>query len=485
MASTKPWTPAPGRHQINIGSSLGRALKARKGNPPPQKRSNLPERDFYALRYNFKPSSIDSTKSGNMEVKRNKDGNSSIIVEHPAQPSGFHVYRGREDPAKEWACVLIFDEETGSYTLEKIESFVALEHIERRADSLTAASQPTTSSNKERSPSQVIEDQEAEREIESILEELVDSSRQTKAEPDSEEDIPIKHTLPPRPPSHPARPTKSATSKAKARPAPSEPPIRSSAAPPAPNKPKKASKRPTPEFSDLDEELLDYTRPSPSKRTRLSPPPPQPPQPAPISKPPPQPKRTPPRKQPSPPPPKPRAALELPGSSSSFIPPPVPSSSSTSRQPPTAAMPPAPPVPAVVEPPTQESDSEVSEWDEVDAAPDGVSPMITMIEETGEESENVNVNENENDGGEEIDVDAFEELIIEHLGEDGNGHGEEDDERFNIFPDSPEPQPEELPISPLPRSGGGPISLNAFAGGIGDHDDEDEYSSSEESDDDE
>jgi hypothetical protein len=43
------WMPASGRHSVDIGSSLGRALKARKG-APPAKRANLPDRDFYSFR---------------------------------------------------------------------------------------------------------------------------------------------------------------------------------------------------------------------------------------------------------------------------------------------------------------------------------------------------------------------------------------------------------------------------------------------------
>ena len=43
------WMPASGRHQIAVGSSLGRALKARKG-APPTKKANLPDRDFYSFR---------------------------------------------------------------------------------------------------------------------------------------------------------------------------------------------------------------------------------------------------------------------------------------------------------------------------------------------------------------------------------------------------------------------------------------------------
>jgi neural Wiskott-Aldrich syndrome protein len=50
MATTdNSWMPAGGRHPVGVGSSLGRALKARKG-APPTKKANLPDRDFYSFR---------------------------------------------------------------------------------------------------------------------------------------------------------------------------------------------------------------------------------------------------------------------------------------------------------------------------------------------------------------------------------------------------------------------------------------------------
>ncbi|THV00565.1 hypothetical protein K435DRAFT_776490 [Dendrothele bispora CBS 962.96] len=101
MASTSSsWAPSPGRHKVNVGSSLSRALKARKGSAPPPKRNNLPDRDFYSVRCTtlflwlgalglrwsldaFKPSSIDSTKPGSLDVRRGNDGGSAVTVEHP------------------------------------------------------------------------------------------------------------------------------------------------------------------------------------------------------------------------------------------------------------------------------------------------------------------------------------------------------------------------------------------------------------------
>src|ERR1700722_7496205 len=46
------WMPAQGRHRVNIGSSLKRALKARKGIAA-TRRSNLPDRDFYSFRCRY------------------------------------------------------------------------------------------------------------------------------------------------------------------------------------------------------------------------------------------------------------------------------------------------------------------------------------------------------------------------------------------------------------------------------------------------
>jgi hypothetical protein len=99
-ASTS-WMPA-GRHDVRVGSSLSKALKARKGQPPTQRSKALPERDFYALRCarrslsllpfvrplahcladNHKPASIDSTKPGTLEVNPGREV-TTVRVERP------------------------------------------------------------------------------------------------------------------------------------------------------------------------------------------------------------------------------------------------------------------------------------------------------------------------------------------------------------------------------------------------------------------
>ncbi|KAL4075662.1 RNA polymerase II transcription elongation factor-domain-containing protein [Scleroderma yunnanense] len=116
------WMPTGGRHRVSIGTSLARALRARKGATQP-KRTNLPDRNFYSFRYNFKPESIDPDRPGSVEVKRGKES-TTVTLERPStQPGENHLFKGLDQPVKEYDCVLIYDEELGTFTLEKIDGF--------------------------------------------------------------------------------------------------------------------------------------------------------------------------------------------------------------------------------------------------------------------------------------------------------------------------------------------------------------------------
>jgi hypothetical protein len=70
MASSSSWMPFHGVHQVNIGTSLRRSLKARKNNGEPsaaaaatQRSKRLPDRDFYAFRCQYKVSKFTSNLS--------------------------------------------------------------------------------------------------------------------------------------------------------------------------------------------------------------------------------------------------------------------------------------------------------------------------------------------------------------------------------------------------------------------------------------
>ena len=49
-ASTR-WNPPPGRHSVYVGGSLGRALRARKGQPPMNKKT--PVTDYYLFKCEY------------------------------------------------------------------------------------------------------------------------------------------------------------------------------------------------------------------------------------------------------------------------------------------------------------------------------------------------------------------------------------------------------------------------------------------------
>ncbi|KIY45144.1 hypothetical protein FISHEDRAFT_61320 [Fistulina hepatica ATCC 64428] len=138
-AESISWLPVQGLHQVNIGSSLTRALKARNGMPAAK--SKFPERDFYSFRYNFKPPSVDATKPGNLSITRSGD-TSQATVTQPSQTGDTHMFIGSASPAKEVDCILIYDEETQTFMLEKLDSYMSLKYekkISAQADDVLPA----------------------------------------------------------------------------------------------------------------------------------------------------------------------------------------------------------------------------------------------------------------------------------------------------------------------------------------------------------
>ncbi|KAJ7762759.1 RNA polymerase II transcription elongation factor-domain-containing protein [Mycena maculata] len=403
-SSSNSWIPH-GRHEVQIGPSLNRALKARKGGPPPPaKRTGPPEKDFYSFRYNFKPPSVDTTKPGTIEVSRGKDA-TTVSVEHPsAQPGESHIYNGNETTAKELDCVLIYDEETGSYKLEKLESYIVLAYERKKTTSLPPSAAP--------SPAKVdngIEDQlqyslqDADGESEGEM----PNNFAVPQEEEEEEDGEFEEVLPSPPPPPPAKPAK-APPPPKQRP---EPVVAPRPTKPAPQRrtTKKAPPSP-PVRADVgaDAEVLDFGRP-PVKRARRS--------------------RSP-------------VAFSLPGSSTStWVPPPAPA-----PQQPKAPSPPASPI-AVA------SDSDSDDWDEVSPV-----PIAPAAEEAPQE----------------IDLNDFElTLEAEMEAEMEDDQDEEGSEQEDFLVDAI-PQAPDSAVPP-PRL----LSMGQLAGYS-----DDEYSSSEDSDDD-
>lgn len=215
MASTAvQWVPAPGRHKVAVGTSLGRALKARKGVAPP-KRSNLPDRDFYSFRYNFTPESIDPDRPGSVEVKRGKES-TSITLERPSTQGESHVFKGIEHSVKDYDCVLIYDEELGTFTLEKIDGFMTFSY-DRKVQGSGPSTRNVTSPQV--STSQTKDEADLNKELEELLgtddaegepddefEEVIGTVNMRKEEEEEDDDL-LETLVKPSPPVRPPEPS--------------------------------------------------------------------------------------------------------------------------------------------------------------------------------------------------------------------------------------------------------------------------------------
>ncbi|KAF8883443.1 hypothetical protein BD779DRAFT_1802002 [Infundibulicybe gibba] len=381
-----------------------------------------------------RPSTIDLTKSGSIEVKRGSEFN-NVTVEHPTtQPGEGVAFIGPEHSAKEWECVLIYDEETGTFTLEKLDSHLSLTFDRRTTVPIRTAASPSVAtpiSPKEPDITQELEEEierglaepDADGDLDDEFEQLLPKSltqRSQELEEGEEEEIfippapaPAPAPAPPAPKSKPARPVKTLPKR------PVEPPVTAPKpkppAPepkPAPPRAKKAKREPEPPLLNPDVEVLQFGKPT--EPARQSPP---------------------------------REGLALPGMSATFAPPPP------VTLPPSSLKTDPPYTPAVPSPVLVDESEEEEEWDEVE--PHGETSMAVDDDIFGGDPEE----------GEEIDMNDFARELNEQM--------EESDEDFLAAAVSPEPE--------APRPTGQPISLKQFAGGDLS---EDEYSSSEESDED-
>ncbi|EJD54008.1 hypothetical protein AURDEDRAFT_180369 [Auricularia subglabra TFB-10046 SS5] len=141
-AAESSWMPAlVGPQRVEIGSSLRRALKARSGTAQDgaldQRSKRLPDNDYYSFRYRFRPATVDPHKTGTLE---HRDGDPQYRLLRPSEKGDNVVFTGAERPAKDWDCVLIYDEVTGALSLEKIDSHFDWAH----QGSAPSASAPST-----------------------------------------------------------------------------------------------------------------------------------------------------------------------------------------------------------------------------------------------------------------------------------------------------------------------------------------------------
>lgn len=106
-------TDLSGVHALTLGSSFSRPAQSSP---------------FVSLRYNFQPGTLDnsvpSTLSGG---SADRHGEYTLTVPSKDTRQG-HVFKGSQVQQKEVDCLLIWDEESSSYKLEKLGSILRLEH---------------------------------------------------------------------------------------------------------------------------------------------------------------------------------------------------------------------------------------------------------------------------------------------------------------------------------------------------------------------
>lgn len=217
-----------------------------------------------------------------MEVKRGKDS-TSVTLERPStQPGENHLFKGGEQPVKEYDCVLIYDEELGTFTLEKVECFMGFTYDKKVSSSSSsfARKSPSATTPPEAQPKDTRDlekelehdllglsdaDGEAVDDFDDILAKVTGQKEEEEEEEGEEIEIPPRKAPSPPPPPpkpkvsrHVAPPPKKHESEPKPKPKPKEVPKT------------KREINPYKEDSDL-EEVLDFGRPArPSKRPKPS-----------------------------------------------------------------------------------------------------------------------------------------------------------------------------------------------------------------------
>ncbi|KAI5122189.1 hypothetical protein M0805_007086 [Coniferiporia weirii] len=493
LTDASSWTPPQGRHQVNVGKSMTRFLKQRKGIPQTKQNKAMPSSSYYHFKYKFMPESVDTTKPGIVELSNGTDATNVRVERASLQSNEVHVFRGKEEPAKEVECVLIYDEESGMFTLEKLDSSLALNHEGRSQPKARAPSaSPLPTPSPAPSALKIDDDLTAElfRELESTL---VDDD----AEGEVEEPTPSAGPSRPQASSNrrpePTRPPPIDNTNGKPKPKLRAPPlgtapIKAKPAVPSPPvyaqlPPKPITNPPIPSVSsnpgtkslgknkapgvrtiDVEEEVMEFGRPArPTKRARMSPPSTAPPMSGPTS-------------------------LSLPGTSSAntFS---LPSSDGLALPTSGGGVALAPPLPGPSAVPEDDDDDDEDEWDEVagvgisNSVPRSTGASLEEVSTFGDgfadaEAEEIN-----------IDVDQFAaemdmELLdgLEEEDPDGEGEIEGEVDGDDIFGDAADAAASDEPERPS-----GPMSLNQFAGGgvVGmDEADDDYSSSSDDSDDD-
>ncbi|KAG8932241.1 hypothetical protein FRC01_014882 [Tulasnella sp. 417] len=142
MASARVWQPPAGTHNVIIGPTMQAALDSLDG---PASAPSLTE--YYSVNYDYRPPSLDVRAAGKILATNEpqSDGLPSFKMQYGSAEAGdLHAFAGSQSQAKEFECVLIYDEATGEFTFERLDSVITLEY--ERASSSHATNRPLDNS---------------------------------------------------------------------------------------------------------------------------------------------------------------------------------------------------------------------------------------------------------------------------------------------------------------------------------------------------
>ncbi|BFZ55018.1 hypothetical protein PYCC9005_002056 [Savitreella phatthalungensis] len=131
LASRSANKPSAGSNNLRKGTSNAST------STPSSSHSNLNSTSsslLHGIKYNFQPGTLDLTKPGLLKSSSSgTSGEETLTLTLHGQSGEQHVYRGTRQPMKDVDCVLVYDEATQSYTLERLGTMARLDHQRSKA----------------------------------------------------------------------------------------------------------------------------------------------------------------------------------------------------------------------------------------------------------------------------------------------------------------------------------------------------------------
>lgn len=121
-----PTADLKGRHPVVIGSSLT---------------ADTQDSPYVAFKYNFRPGTMDTSRPATL-TGGSTDGTGEYTLSVPSRDEGpSHVFKSTQAPQKDIDCLLIYDEETQSYRLERLSSVLRMDHQRSHGSTASTSTQ--------------------------------------------------------------------------------------------------------------------------------------------------------------------------------------------------------------------------------------------------------------------------------------------------------------------------------------------------------